>query len=154
MASRTCFPGTATNTVHQASEDNSLPGGWIGHITRNTDSSLVTAETDLTGVTVAVTANSNRRIKISFDTGYACSSGSGNRIGIRIKEGSTVLKWRLFAAATNGTEAASFWVIVTPTAGAHTYKVSIQAQDAGSVQTKAADEQLTELLVEDIGPVS
>jgi hypothetical protein len=153
LTSRTAFPGTSTTGItHTAAHDNDLPGGQIGRITRDTDSSLVTAETDLTGVTQAVTVNTSRMIKISFDGAYAASSGAGNRALFRIKEGSTVLKARYFAAAQNGVEACSFWVIVTPTSGSHTYKISLASQDAGSVQLKAASDQLCELLIEDIGP--
>ena len=134
---------------------NGIAGGWIGYVSHNADQT-VTTETNLTNLSVTVTVNTGRRIKISFDGAYAMSSGAGNRARFSVKEGATVLKARLFAAATNGTEAASFWFSFTPTPGTHTYNVTLASEDGGNAVLKASNTfgQYAELLVEDIGSVS
>jgi len=155
LVARTGFPGTSTTgIVHSASNDNNLPGGWLGHVSVTADQT-VTTEAALTGLSQAVTVNTNRRIMIIFDGAYAMSSGSPNRARFRIKEGGTVLKDRMFAAGGNGTEAAHMTVVLTPTSGSHTYNVTLQSQDAGNAVLKADPTgNPAELTILDIGPQS
>jgi hypothetical protein len=153
LSNRTAWPGQATTgATHTAAHDNDLPGGWIGYVQVVASQTGITTETDLTGLSQAVTVNTSRRILITFDGAYACSSGAGNRATFRIKEGSTVLQQRSFSPDTNGTVACSFSVVLTPTAASHTYKVSLAATDAGNVQLTATSTEVAYLLIEDVGP--
>jgi hypothetical protein len=43
-------------------------------------------------------------------------------------------------------------VVITPTSGSHTYKISLESIDAGTATMIAASDQLCELLIEDVGP--
>lgn len=162
MANRTCFPGTATNTTHLASEDNSLPGGWIGYAQISADSATYTSTlVDIAGLSQAVTVNPNRRIMISVSL-QVDSQDSGALGDIFIREGSTsIKKTRYQFAAGSGTCSVALWTILTPSAGSHTYKVSAQ-RATGSTSHKilaSADASgggfgPAEMVILDIGPAS
>jgi hypothetical protein len=153
LSNRTAFPGTSTTGItHTAAHDNDLPGGWIGYVQVVADQTGITTETDLTGLSQAVTVNTSRRIKISGEISYSCSSGTGNRARLKIKESTTVLQDRLFGPTTNGSDTAHISVVLTPTAASHTYKLSLAAQDAGNANLLATSTNPAYLLIEDVGP--
>jgi hypothetical protein len=155
LAVRTAFPGTSTTGItHTAANDNALPGGWIGHVTRNTDSSAVDAETDLTGVTFTVTVNTNRRIKLSWCCNFSASI-AGGRAFFHIKESTTYLSTRAFPSSGTGNNAATMFVVITPSSGSHTYKIALEAPDAGTATLQAAGVgNEAHFLCEDLGPAS
>lgn len=153
MVSRTAQAGLqASGTPAPAAYANSVAGGWIGRITPIVADQTVTTETVITGSSLTVTVNTSRCIRLVFDCNVAMSSGAGNRAQFRIKEGTTVLQDRLFGAATNGSEAATLSVILTPSAGSHTYTVSLQSPDGGSAVLKASATGPAMFLIQDIGP--
>jgi hypothetical protein len=153
LSNRTAFPGTSTTGItHTAAHDNDLPGGWIGYVQVVADQNSITTETDLTGLSQTVTVNTSRRIQITAEISYSCSSGAGNRAALRIKESTTVLQERRWSAGTSGTESASATVILTPSSGSHTYKLSLAQQDAGNVNLLASATNPSFLLIEDVGP--
>jgi hypothetical protein len=94
-------------------------------------SAAFNVEADITGLSKAVTisaefAAAGRKLKISFCGGIS-GSVAGDQYAANIKEGATLLKriqWRAGAAGGPGQETICGYVIITPTAGAHTYKIS------------------------------
>lgn len=131
------------------------PRGVLGHVTSTTSQSGITTETDLTGLSLNVTVAASRRIRISgvvrVKTGAADDMGA-----IRIKEGSTTLHRTDFIMpiiSSGQTLTVYYSTIVSPSAGAHTYKVSAQLILGTSVSTSLDSEVKGHLIVEDIGSV-
>ena len=135
--------GTATSAYA-----NSVAGGRIGYAETST-AQAVSAETDLTGLAVTVTIGANRAIRIEAHVpvgGYGAGT-SGERGYVRIKEGTTefsgdaVIENISSGIIINGTakpSAISGHVdFPTPTAGAHTYKLTLQGLSTANANTSA-----------------
>lgn len=154
MATRTAFAGTAVDgNVAFAADANALPGGWIGDVQATSDQGTILAETDLTSLSVTVTAGLTRRLKLSARVMVVAPS-SGTSATLRIKEGSTVLQEATHDFSSLGlTDTLVCFVTVTPTSGAHTYKLSL-LPIGGTFATEAAATRPNILLVEDVGPAS
>lgn len=159
MASRPAFPGTATNTTHLASEDNSLPGGWIGYVenTALNQGSIGSTITDVTSLSVTVTVNTSRKIKISGHVVMA-NDTAATQAWLSIREATTVLN-QFRGPTPTATRAESFTVewIGNPSSGSHTYKLSVQTAGTGTI-TAVGDvgppARIAYILVEDVGPSS
>ena len=156
MSNRTAWPGQATTgATHTAAHDNDLPGGWIGYVQVTASQSGISGITDLTGLSQAVTVNTSRRIKITAE-GRFTSDTAGNLVGFFIREGATTLNGAQIELATSGGPGASDMtatVILTPSTGSHTYKLSLSLVDgSGTVSLSANTDNPAFLLVEDIGP--
>lgn len=128
------------------------PRGVLGYAQVVASQAGITTEVDLTGLSVAVTVAAGRRIRI---TGHAMFSGSvaDNIAGFFINEGATRLQergalcrpatWNMLAHAE---------VVLTPSAGAHTYKLrGLLWGGSGTVTMYAAATGPAFILVEDIG---
>lgn len=165
MAVRTAWTGTAAvGEVFNAADAKSIPGGWIGYAEVTANQTISTGtETDLTGLTVTVTVAANRKIRIRGQGIISRSVADGVSVG-RIKEGSTELgRWAQHApSATTEFDAASgdavsspAGVFVTPSAGSHTYKLTLQRfSGTGNVVLNAAAGSQAFIMVEDVGPAS
>ena len=158
MASRTAFPGTSTDsTIHTAADDNKLPGGWIGYAeVTASQTGIGSTDTDLTGLSVAVTVNTSRRIRISCQATTTADSGSPV-LRLKIKEGATQLTQLVREqSATSGgssgqTVCGAVWL--TPSSGSHTYKLAFQAATAtGGIFASSTEPAW--IGVEDLGPAS
>lgn len=123
-----------------------LPSGYA-QVTANQTG--ISAETDLTSLTVTVTPGTSRRIRITAWARIAQNT-AGATPALSIKEGATVLTAAnatlVIAAQTNLTAI----VILTPTAVAHTYKLTLQT-GAGTVDLLASATNPAFVLAEDIG---
>lgn len=112
----------------------------------------ISTETDLTGLTVTVTVPAGRRIRITAHCAEIDNDSTAGSVIGRIKEGATVLG--LFAADTLASSVAicaDASVVITPTAGSHTYKLSLHKNvGAGSISLSASATQPAFILVEDI----
>lgn len=110
-----------------------------------------TTVTDLTGLSVTVTVTASRRIRV---TGYipVQQQTNGRLVTAYVREGSTTLNDYLLAidgtASLFGTIPAA--VVLTPSAGSHTYKLSL-ATSGDTVNMIAASGRPAFILVEDIG---
>lgn len=131
-----------------------LPQGVIGYVQVVSNQGGITAEADLTDLTVDVTVGAGRRIRI---TGHCqvteTTGGTPNFIGY-IKEGSTYLgRWARdsFTALVGGLCEAS--VVIEPSEGDHTYHLAL-ARDSGTgtLSTDVGVSTPAFILVEDIGP--
>jgi hypothetical protein len=115
---------------------------------------ITTPLVDLTGLSVAVTVVSGRRVKI---TGFAASWQSNtvnDRAVFTIREGSTSLATvvtPMDPIANNGNGGGAVLWVGTPSAGAHTYKLSAASVDGGSLTLEASATTPAFILVEDIG---
>lgn len=130
-----------------------IPLGVLGTATATANQGGITAEVDLTGLSVAVTAGSARRLRI--DVAVKAQSGiSGDRLVGTIKEGTTELGQFMdfYLPAANVAGWGVGFAEVTPTAGAHTYKATLQRfSGTGTANTIATASVPARITVTDIG---
>jgi hypothetical protein len=114
----------------------------------------ITTVVDLAGLSVTVLVPANRRIKI---TGYIseCSNDTIDFGGtLFIMEGATQLQQADWLVARAGfATACSVMGVLQPSAGSHTYKLTMQNLGGGIVTMLASATKPAFILVEDIGPV-
>lgn len=101
-----------------------------------------TNETDVTGLAVTVTVpNGGRSIKITFWGNIFNTNATASVQTIKIKEGATVLQTIYdYSAVANKPQEKTGFAILTPTAGSHTYKISIQSTSSeGRIESGATE---------------
>lgn len=157
MATRTSAIGSFNNgDIWSEAHIDSLPAGWVGYLPRTADQTGITAEVDLSGVTVTVTLNASRRIRV---TGWSSGMTATNvdtvsQLSI-YADGAQVAYGRSPTAFASLSYNAPVHVVavLTPSAGAHTYKLRVARLVGSGTVTVAADtDRATFILVEDIGP--
>lgn len=124
--------------------------GGYAQVTANQGS--ITTETDLTSLTVTVTVNSGERIKITGHVRVASTSAS-DVPELHIKESTTVLALDRSAFTTASSLVTIHGeVILTPSAGSHTYKLSMLRDSGSGTLTMSAGATFPAyILVEGIG---
>lgn len=131
-----------------------LPQGYLGMGTATADQTGITTETDLTGLSVTVTPTANRRIRISVSVGLFATVAT-DRIICLLKESTTQLgavgDW--IPGETNGRTRQSAFIVITPTAAVHTYKVTLQRTGTGTCSSTATATSPATIMVEDLGAV-
>lgn len=105
--------------------------------------------TDLTGLSVAVTVAAGRRIKITATVFLTQKTGNGGPV-LYIREGGTQLTQVFTPANTGVTTSPVAMVVLTPSTGAHTYKLSAAAS-TNTLDTAYDPTAPSFILVEDIG---
>lgn len=139
---------SATNTPPTA-----LPRGVLGVHTVTSGPSGINASIVDSTLQVTVTVGTSRRVRISAYL-WMVSTVAGDLASCQFVEGATVLIYGTTSlpVANNGLPLVSS-VILTPSAGAHTYKVQVfRAVGSGSVTMSQSVNNPAYLLVEDIGP--
>lgn len=122
----------------------------IAQVTGN--QSGISGDTDLVGVTVTVTVGASRRIKVTSEVTVGATV-TDDQAMLRIKEGATTLVERE-GKVTSGRGKhiiATAWL--TPTAGSHTYKASLQRVLGTGTLSAANALAPSTLVVEDMGAV-
>jgi hypothetical protein len=140
------------NDLTSAMLIRAFPLGWLGDAETSTDQGTFTALTDITALAVTVTVGTNRKIRVSAFVA-ASSSVANDSVGVQIREGGTSLQEAQFLVGLNTTVEVgqSISVPLTPTAGSHTYKVSMRRVVGTGNITFRAVSFVCYLLVEDIG---
>lgn len=124
-------------------------GGQLGYAQTATIQLGILAEVDLTDLSVAVTVGTGRRIKITGHVPqFSNTAGVSTFVQMSIFEGGTRLNLSTQAMADTYTGVDTVHVL-TPSAGAHTYK--LRAASDGTVQTESSALSPSFILVEDIG---
>jgi hypothetical protein len=144
-----------TDDVSNAHAHDNLPRGVLGYAQVTAGQASITSEVDVTGLSVTVTVGASRRIKVTA-YGLVYTTVANDWAIVRVKEGTTQL--RSLGAVTMPTasrpETFGGSVVLTPSAGAHTYKLTaLRASGSGSITFDAASTDPAFILVEDIGPV-
>lgn len=123
----------------------------LGYAQVTTPQGGITTETDLTGLSVTVTVPAGRRLRITAQGRVDAVTTAGLIIGF-IKEGSTYLdRWVQDDVGAGQVRTASASTIITPTAGSHTYKLSLWKFNGGNTASLNADPAYPAyILVEDI----
>lgn len=123
--------------------------GTPAEVTAN-QGSIAGTETDLTGLSVTFDTPGNRFVLVMFQL-YAASTGSDTTV-VRIKEGATQLQPTYETLATNAKSVPGS-VLLTPGAGSHTYKLTMQrAAGTGTETMYASATSPAQLTVFDMGP--
>lgn len=154
MSNRTTAIGTQTTSdTLSAAEYNDAAGGWIGYVAITSSAhTSVTTDVDITGLAVTVTVGTSRRIRVSGHVRVSCSSDVGGTT-ISLWEGATLLdKSDNYATVADGRTHCDPIAVLTPTAGSHTYKLSIANAFAGNSAVRADPTFPCFLMVEDVGP--
>jgi len=160
---RTAYAGTAVaGDVYTAANHARMPGGWIGYAEVTATQSGISAETDLTGLTVTVTVGTNRRIRVSANVNllYTTGGAADTIIFLHIKAGASYLngaRWQ-FKSDTSLNQQDNFtpFAVLTPSAGSHTYKLSAVRNTGtlGTISVNANANFPSSILVEDLGPAT
>lgn len=143
----------AGNHTHTASE----PLNGYASITATTTLNVASATpVDVTGLSASITVPANRRIQVTFG-GQTRSSIANDRAQVGINEGTTNLlqiNGPTLVVANSGYTVESS-CILTPSAGTHTYKITLaRLAGTGNINIGASAVQPAWILVEDIGPAS
>lgn len=156
MTTRTSNVGLFnTGDVLTEAHLDSLPAGWLGYVEKTTDTTGVTSVQTM--ITLTVSLNANRRVKIIGYVPAWSSTVSGDRAQFTLMEGATQLTFSRSTTQVGGgvaTEAAvTLMSVETPSSGSHTYSLQV-ARNSGS-GTLIASGDVTGpsfLMLEDIGP--
>lgn len=150
---QTAGGGVLTRTASTGTQQYgvAMPAGTLGYAQVTADQGTFTAETDLTGLSVTVTVGAGRRIRVSGKAGFDSSVG-GDTVNCEIKESGTQLQSVSFAISANLHGGATPSVVLTPSAGVHTYNLAaVRANGTGNITMKASSTLPAYILVEDIG---
>lgn len=130
-------------------------GGQLGYAQVTADQTFTVAA-DATGLSVNVTVGTGRRIKITSQTLWDNENAGANMVFWRIQEGGTVIQQADVPLAANGANgelcSSASSIVISPTAGAHTYKIAMAA-NLFNVVLRAGATVPAFILVEDIGAV-
>jgi hypothetical protein len=143
------------NTPASASYGNGVAGGWLLDLRKTAAQTGITSETTLTGLSGACTVNANRRVKVSFAGSVQISATDTAGIYRIKRDGTTINDYPVPSPATAGGPSqmgVSFFVPDTPTAGSHTYSVTLARTTGTGTLAEFSNPGI--LLVEDIGPAS
>lgn len=127
--------------------------GTLGYAQITADFGPFSAVTDITGLSVAVTVGSGRRIRITGFCSFADGTVNGDTMFWQVWEGATQLSSvQTQEGSTGHTAVPTVLAVLTPSAGAHTYKIrGARASGTGTFTVKAAATSPAFILVEDIG---
>lgn len=129
----------------------SVPRGVLGYAEVTANEAGITSA-DLTGLSVAVTVETSRRVRV---TGYAAridGTSAGDLFSLQIAEGGTTLNEAGVIMGTTFGDGVTAMAVLTPSAGEHTYKLVLaRASGAGTATLIASANRPAFILVEDIG---
>jgi hypothetical protein len=119
----------------------------LGHRQVISNQTGITTVVDVTGLSVIVTVPTGRKIMISCSIGILTDTDNTANL-ITINEGATVLKNIRVPKITTGADfSACGFVVLTPSAGVHTYKIQATS-GGGNMTVAAASTTPAEVLVE------
>lgn len=130
-------------------------GGQLinGYQPQTSPQASITAEIALTGLSITVNIPANRKVKVSQQTFPGSGSVANQVVTTNIKEGSTALmQSNATIAFSGGNQTLPSSVVLSPTAGVHTYFLSMSA-GTGNVSNGASSTFPSFIIAEDIGPV-
>lgn len=153
--------GTGTRKGYMLIEDitptpapsSGAPGSTLGYAESTVSQTSVTTEVDRTGLSVNVTVPAGRRLRITAHSPAMSSTVAGDSARMWIKEGATglTLAQSFIHATGSGGPSLTASTVVSPSAGSHTYKVTVLRNTGTGSLTFSADPTFPAfILVEDI----
>lgn len=157
MPVRTAYVATeAVGDVLTKANFDKLPGGWIGYAEITSPQASITTVVDVTGLTVTVTANATRRLRVTAEI-RIFSSVANDVCGVLITDASNVIQGEGHLVTVTNAVASVIHasVVLTPAAGSYTFKVRAQrSSGTGTVTVYGSATNKSYILVEDLGPAS
>lgn len=154
MAVRTPWNPEPGDVMTEARMDG-FPRGWLGYAEVTANQGPITNEADLTGLSVTVTMDADRRIRITGGGTITTASGA-DPVGRIYAGGSAVGRWG--QALDSGTGVEGMYMqgaaVITPSSGSLTCKLTLEDTSDLGVTLAAASGSPAFILVEDIGPAS
>ena len=149
------MPDFVAGEIVTANKMNQIPKGVLGYAFRTSNiTGLSGGPVDLTGLSVQVTVPAGRVLRV---VGYVHAwSGptQGEEANFLVREGNTTLEnKRLITATANRAEGGAVQaLIIRPSSGTHTYKLSFeQVLGSSNWNLQASGSVPAYILVEDIG---
>lgn len=144
---------SSTSAEHLADHNYMHRLGTLGYAQVTANQGTITTEQDLTGLTVTVTVVAGDRIRITAHVRVAATGGASDIPELRIKEGTTILALdRCHFSTASILSTLHGEVVLSPTAGAHTYKLSLVRDTGSGTLTMSAGATFPAfILVEGIG---
>ena len=127
---------------------DSTPLGILDVATVTANQGSITGATDLTDLTVTVNVQAGRSIRVAA-VAQSLNSGANSNL-LYIKEDGTTKQTSRYVASTVAESFPGAWVILAPTAGEHTYKLTGDV-GGGTMTLVASSSSPAQLVVEDIG---
>lgn len=143
------FNGLEWEAVGAAGVNISGSGATLGYAEVTAIQASITTLVDLTGLAVTVTVPEGRRIQITGKVDFATTAGAGSQTELVIREGATELQRGKIESPAATSESQEVSVVLSPTAGTHTYKLSARV-GSGTVSMVATAAIPAFILVEDI----
>lgn len=131
-----------------------LPWGRLGHVIITASQTGIGGETDLTGMAVTISTPANRILRIWASVRLDLTT-AGDRAVLNIKEVATFLDNLRTSATAAGAQPVTVEgsaLVVAPSSGSHTYKLSLTRIGSGTVDLTASAAEPSFLMVEDVGP--
>lgn len=143
------------NDLHDRVDNAST--GELGYAEVTANQTGITTEVDLTGLSVTVTVETGRLVRVSAGGQLRWTSAADPNILMMIKQDGTRVQniGKVRGPDTGGTAAERALAVegsvrLAPSAGSHTYNVSLSADVATDVQASGFNPAF--ILVEDLGP--
>jgi hypothetical protein len=125
-----------------------FPDGTMAYVQVTANQTGISAVTDLTSLTVTVTPAASRRLRVKAYVRLIQNTSAATPI-VSIKEGATILNQAVVGLAIGGQATLHVEAILTPTAAAHTYKITLET-GLGTVDLLASATNPSFILCEDI----
>jgi hypothetical protein len=156
MATRDSYAqDPSSGDILTAANFRKLPGGWIGYNEGTTDQNTVTTAVDVTGCSVTLTPDNNRRLLITGQIFVEANAAAARAQIAILADGAQVgpaAHIRMETSGSAGRCSVRTSAIITPTNASHTYK--LQAAGVTGTINVLSSAQTAFILVEDIGPAS
>jgi hypothetical protein len=145
-----------TGEVLTAARLDTLPRGWVGYAEVTANQSGIAADTNLTGLSSAPVVQAGRRLEVVGQGVISVTVANTIAVGWIKQDGVKVGKWGQFSPdATTEFELFYGAAILTPSAGVHTYALSLErAGGTGTITLNADATGKAFIMVRDLGPAS
>lgn len=133
---------------------NSAPSSMLGYAEVNGNQSGITAEVDLTGLSVTVTVPTGRRIRITGRGRWQTDTAAAGVLVAIYEDDSMVQQYAMKTPYNNLSQDFHVETVRAPASGAHTYKLRMSQYTTGTVLLGASSTIPASITVEDITPSS
>jgi hypothetical protein len=132
---------------------NGVAGGWIGYAVKTASQSSISTEVQVLSMNVTCTVNASRKVRISC-TGETQVTNTDTTGVLRIKQDGVEIRGfpigQRQIAGGPGAQGHTFFAVVNPSTGSHTYTVTLARTTGTGTFAESANDGI--LLVEDVGP--
>jgi len=148
------MPDFVAGEIVTANKMNQIPKGVLGYAFRTSNiSGLSGGPVDLPNLSVQVTVQTGRLIRVVGYVRAWTAPAQGNEANLFVREGNNSLGLkRVIAVTNNRAEGGAVEALIRPSAGTHTYKLSFeQVSGTGNWEVHASGAMPAYILVEDLG---